>query len=85
MASQKKEKFVEVIWYDATGHSGWKTLDEAKELKLTKVISHGILLHTDDDKVIIAGSKSDDGDYSSIDVIPATWVKKVKTIKVENL
>ena len=84
MARKKKIKFVEVVWLDATGYSGWKSIDEIKEMKLTEIISRGFLLHKDDQKVIIAGSRASDGDYGSIDVIPATWVKKIKTIKLES-
>lgn len=80
---KKKAKIAIVIWRDITSYWNWKDVGEALKEDFTKVISTGILLKKDTDKVILAQSLTDDNQVSEVLHIPMSNIIKYKECKID--
>jgi hypothetical protein len=75
-----------ILWHDASGGSnmGWRDIDELKKVTAALALSCGMIIHEDDDTIIICphmlleDGKPVQGDAEI--VIPKTWI-----ISKENL
>jgi len=76
--NKKKYPFVRVEWVDINSDSGWDDIETILSDEPADCISHGWLLLKNDEKVIIASSNADDGDFGDRTVFPASVVKKIE-------
>jgi hypothetical protein len=73
----KKPARVEVVWRDATTHTGSTPFREAVDLGLTERHTIGYLVAEHADRVTVAQSfDPDDGTVDEVTVIPAPWVRR---------
>jgi hypothetical protein len=71
---------VEVIWNDATTHSGSTPFKDAVDLGLPERHTTGYLVAESADRVTVAQSfDPDDGTVDEVTVIPAPWVRRRRT------
>ena len=69
-----------VVWYDASGgaNTGWRDISELKQITTAIAVSCGIIIHEDDDIIIICphmlleDGKPVQGDASL--AIPKAWI-----------
>lgn len=72
----------EVEWVDATGHSGWQSVDEALERKPVTMYTLGYIIERTDKFLKMVRSVEDKGDdVGDVFTIPNDWVRKVKRLK----
>ena len=72
----KKPPRVEVVWGDATTHSGQTSLADAAQLGLTERHTTGYLVAETPEKIVVAQSfDPDDATVDEVTVIPAPWVR----------
>ena len=77
-----KIRVVEVSWNDATGHSGWQTVDEAMERKPVLMHTVGYLIERNDKFLKMVRSVDNDGDdVGDVFTIPNDWVRRVRRLK----
>lgn len=88
-----KHRKVEVTWidaYDVKGEAAWMTLQQVKDLAESynkPVVSIGFLIGKHAGQILLAGAYATPiGDdyqvtYSTVQAIPAGWVKKMRTLK----
>jgi hypothetical protein len=72
-----EETYVIVEWIDCTGHEDliWREL--AVAMHPIKTVSGGILLHKDEDKVVMATDVFSDGRVRGVQVFPMSQVVKI--------
>tara|TARA_R100000742_G_C4246774_1_gene65578 strand:- start:203 stop:421 length:219 start_codon:yes stop_codon:yes gene_type:complete len=67
-----------VVWYDAVAETGWTKLEEAKtECKLSECVTIGHLVDRNQERILIACTKSEN-EYNAMINIPNAWVKEMK-------
>lgn len=68
--------YVEAIfWRDAfSPPAGWLPIQDNARLKLPVCLTIGIVVHEDDDRILHAGTITDDGDESEVGAIPKAWI-----------
>jgi hypothetical protein len=79
------EDFDKVIveWKDAYEmESGWQTIEEAIKIRPPTIFSMGYVLKEEKEYIILAGDvgRKGDSDCGRVQVIPKSWVKRVKLI-----
>jgi len=80
MMSRKKHKtkITLVVWYDAVAENGWITKEDAKaNCKLDKCVSIGHLVDQNEERILIACTKSDN-EYNAMINIPNAWIDTIK-------
>ena len=82
-------KLIYIEWGDAIAHSGWRSLDDA--IKWSREHNYfveqvGWVIEENDKYICIASSRAlpsdDEPQYSQLQKIPKTWIRKRKTIKL---
>lgn len=72
----------EVEWVDATGHSGWQSVDEALERKPVTMYTLGYVIEKTNKFLKLVRSVEDKGDdVGDVFTIPNDWVRKIKRLK----
>jgi len=78
----KKAYKVEISWVDATGHTGWQSVDEAMDRRLVLMHTLGYLIDSNDKFVKMVRSVEDGGnDVGDVFTIPRDWVQRIKRLK----
>lgn len=73
---------VEVAWVDATGHSGWQTVDEAMQKRPVLMYTLGYIIDRNDKYLKLVRSVEDEGsDVGDVFTIPNDWVRKITRLK----
>ena len=73
---------VEVLWQDATGHSGWHSVDEAMRKEPVTMSTLGFLIDKNTRFVKLVRSFDSEGqDVGDVFTIPANWVHKIKRLR----
>ncbi len=85
MVKEKVTQLVEVEWKDAWGDRRWRSKDVIKYLIPPRIRSVGLLVHKDEEKVIIAAtsdnSQPPSGAYSSITLIPIGCIVDIRELR----
>tara|TARA_R110000787_G_scaffold167621_3_gene280558 strand:+ start:557 stop:811 length:255 start_codon:yes stop_codon:yes gene_type:complete len=75
---KKRVKVTLVVWYDAVAETGWITDTEAKtSCKLDKCVSIGYLVDKNQERILLACTKSDN-QYNALINIPNAWIETIK-------
>ncbi len=78
----KKTKITLVVWYDAVAETGWTTEEDAmSSCKLAECVSVGHLVDQNDERMLIACTKSEN-EYNAMINIPNAWIKVIKEYTV---
>jgi hypothetical protein len=78
----KKGTGIMVEWLDATSHPGWHETKEVKGMRLSKIVSIGFFISSDDKESKICQSLCmDDGEPGEVLTIPTGWVKRIHRVK----
>lgn len=73
---------VEISWVDATGHSGWQSVDEALDRKPVLMHTLGYVIEKTDKYIKMVRSVEDEGhDVGDVFTIPTDWIQRVKRLK----
>lgn len=75
---------VRIHWRDSASIDAWTPLEQAMARRVAVCVSVGALLHSDSDRVVVAGSWHElDGEatYGSIMIIPAECVVRTETLE----
>ena len=73
---------VKATWLDASGDSGWIDLSSLLEKMPIPAYTIGFLIVEDENRVVVAGGKTQDGSYGSWDCIPKGMVQKIEYLDV---
>ena len=73
-------RIVMVEWTDAFSEGGWRGNND--DLPVCDCVTIGLLQFDRPDRIIIAQSKSDSGNYADRIAIPKVCIKRVRTLKV---
>ena len=77
----KPRQAVEVLWVDASEHSGWHWEDELHTLSINECRSVGYMMEeTTKDFIYLCRDESLE-QVGSVMIIPKAWVKKVRKLK----
>ncbi len=74
-------KIVMVEWEDARSDGGWQYKND--DLDISKCVTIGLLQYDKPNRVIIAQSKSDSGNWADRIAIPKCCIKRMRKLKVE--
>ena len=75
-------RMVLVEWVDSSSVTGWHTPSPSYNIQ-ANCISVGVLLYDNEDRISIAQSKSDSGNWAEVISIPKCSIKRVRTLKVK--
>ena len=75
---KEKTKITLVVWYDAVAESGWTSQQDAKvNCKLDKCVSVGHLVDQNNERILLACTKSEN-EYNAMINIPNAWIDTIK-------
>jgi len=75
---KNKTNITLVVWYDAVAETGWTSREDAmSSCKLSECVSVGHLVDKNDERVLIACTKSEN-EYNAMINIPNAWIKVIK-------
>lgn len=69
-----------VTWTDAVGLSEWRSVRDACEIPLARVVSVGTVLALTSRTLVMAADRDDNGNVNGIGVVPIGWIKAVERL-----
>ena len=76
-------KLVMIEWVDSAFCQGWMSKDNARNHRESRIVTSGILLAEDDERVTIMQSLSDKDDAGDGITLPKCSIKRIRNPKVE--
>lgn len=72
---------VEVVWTDATGHSGWLGPHEIANLETVTMVTVGFLVSQNAKETRLLRTLADEGHGGDLLIIPSKWVQSLRKLK----